>query len=420
MKYSLYRIRKLLWNNRKMYGFATVEMAIGILILVSCLNITFTNRDALRSYRQDMAKNNIPVQWTSNIVGEMGEQSPGLRVDYKEYLRLQKEYKDTLIFFYAGIIQDILFMGWESEEEIYISNIYFLFMNDNMFEKTFEFKRENNEVYAGNIAYQDLLKMNQATEDEVVQINGFEVKENKIWFSEKQGVNFKEIPEGETVGFIDRTSIKTEDAQKDGLRIDIQNCVICPVEMLAEFNSAEVGLDVILTLQHLSEEFSANTIPRLLNELVERNGGRYNFSIEDKYLTMEKRSQEQDNLVRMFFAVSVILLMIVMIGMIGTLLILFQKRKKEIAITIAFGATMRRNLLEVFGEVVIVFFSGGIVGLLLADIICGYNLNMIDITFYPVCILFVLLFCVFTALFCCMAVLVGVDIEKPVKVLKEL
>ncbi len=47
MRYMFYRLLKLMWGNKKIYGLIVLEMAVGVTIFVVCLNIMLTNRDIL-------------------------------------------------------------------------------------------------------------------------------------------------------------------------------------------------------------------------------------------------------------------------------------------------------------------------------------------------------------------------------------
>lgn len=419
MRYLLYRVWKQLWSNRKIYWLIIFEMAVGIFVLVTCLNLTFTNREVLARYRQEMAEGMIPIQWEEGEPDreEEYENASCLAIDYGGYLQLEREYEKELNLYYTVVALDTCFFEGE-QGELSTAEVWYLFMNDNMFEKCFGFARENDQAYAGRRAYKSLNKMGAAGEGNVKAVvrssNEFLARQGKIWFSEGCGVEYKEIPAGEKTEYINRTSGITE-------QIPVEDCVICPISLADDFHVRKGAEDVIFMVQYKG----ADERPALFEELCQKiegmQGGKYIVYVSDEYLKMEKRVKEQDNLVRMFLAVSFVTLAIVTVSMIGILLIVLQKRKKTAAVSFAFGATKIRNFMELFAEVFLLFFTGAGLGVLVSAA-ASFGLSGVatEIGFYPVCLLYVLAFCLVTSSACCLIALAGVKNREPIKVLKEL
>ena len=63
MKYSFYRIFRLWRSAAKMYGLVIVEMAVGTALLVTCLNMVFSNQDRLAQSKADMAQDRVTITW---------------------------------------------------------------------------------------------------------------------------------------------------------------------------------------------------------------------------------------------------------------------------------------------------------------------------------------------------------------------
>ena len=113
MRYLLYRVWKQMWNNRRIYWLIIFEMAVGIFVLVTCLNLTFTNREVLARYRQEMAEGMIPIQWE---VGERDkeaeyENASRLVIDYDGYLQLEREYEKELNLYYTVVVLETCFLA---------------------------------------------------------------------------------------------------------------------------------------------------------------------------------------------------------------------------------------------------------------------------------------------------------------------
>ena len=145
------------------------------------------------------------------------------------------------------------------------------------------------------------------------------------------------------------------------------------------------------------------------------------ISLKDKALSMEKYSSEMNARIFKYMIVSLAIVAIVLIGTVGILLVILNQRKKSMAVAYCCGATPWKSFLELYGEISSVFLAGGILGLALSGGITP-RLSAVESAadFYPVNIVFVILFCLAAALLCCGAALAGVDNKDPVKNLKEL
>ena len=99
MRYSLYRVWKQLWNNKKSYWFIVFQMAIGIGIFVTCFNLSLTNRDTLEAYKAEMMDDIIPIHWIGNGMGEEDGLPAGLQVTYEDYLTIGDKYQEELNVF---------------------------------------------------------------------------------------------------------------------------------------------------------------------------------------------------------------------------------------------------------------------------------------------------------------------------------
>ena len=63
MKYSFYRIFRLWRSAAKMYGLVIVEMAVGTALLVTCLNMVFSNQDRLAQGRYGSGPGDHYLVW---------------------------------------------------------------------------------------------------------------------------------------------------------------------------------------------------------------------------------------------------------------------------------------------------------------------------------------------------------------------
>ena len=104
MKYTWYRICRLLWSHKNVYWLTILELAAGIGILVSGMNLLFTNQRILDSYREDMTMEKTVI-YHNQAGGSMdpGAYADTMAVRYEDYLKLSEMYGDQAEIYYGAI-----------------------------------------------------------------------------------------------------------------------------------------------------------------------------------------------------------------------------------------------------------------------------------------------------------------------------
>lgn len=439
MKYTLYQIRRQLWVNKKLYGVLALEFAVGVAIFVSCLSLMYTNIDLLEDHRKQMAEEPMIV-YHAWLTGET-ETEPEMAVRYGDYLKLEEQFSDSMELYYAACYRGSgLYFLYEKVNEG--NPIYFIFMNDAMFENTFSFKRENNIFYAGSRAY-DFLTDTEDSQNyhrvcwgakEDVNIDeyrtdmvnavcfNFRMEDGKIQLDQNHGFLYTGIPEENTVQYIDRLSLTQYLDASQGLRMDIEDCVVGSVDMLEYLSEDYEPFDSILQIQYLENANDPGAAPELVNFLnQERGDSNFEFTLGNKILSMEKFSSETNQKIFYLMAMSIAIIGIVFVGTVGILLSMLHRRKKSMAVSYCCGSTPWRNFMELVGEVFSVFLFGGGLGLLLsAAIMPMIHAVQGRAEFYEVNIIYVILYSLIAAVLCCVIALAGVDNKTPANDLKAL
>ena len=439
MRYMFYRLLKLMWGNKKIYGLIVLEMAVGVTIFVVCLNVMLTNRDILLEHQKVMAESPTVIYY--NTSNKDFDSEPELAVRYQDYQYLEEQFGNSVDLYYTAYYDasiGLFLYGQVSE----LSNINFLFMNDTMFESIFSFERQPDRLYVGSRAADLLSKAadmdnynlvcwgygeeedpDRFSQEKVnVVCRCFLVKDGKIQLSQGHTLGYEPIPNEETTPYIDRLSFTQYMDPEDGARLYIEDCIIGTVDMLPYISREYYPFDFILQAKYREDAQDPSVIPTLVNWLNrERGTAGYKFNLTDKALSMEKYSSEMNARIFKYMIVSLAIVAIVLIGTVGILLVILSQRKKSMAVAYCCGATPWKSFLELYGEISSVFLAGGILGLALSGGITP-RLSAVESAadFYPVNIVFVILFCLAAALLCCGAALAGVDNKDPVKNLKEL
>lgn len=442
MKYMLYRIGKLSWSNKTVYAAIIVELAVGILILTSCLNLVFTNRDILQEHREFMAENPMVIYHSRMLNGLSSEPvEANMAVRYEDYQTLSERYGDSVQIYYGALYEGNSFLFLYEDTNEY-NDVHFLFLDDAMFENLFQFEREEQKLYVGSRVYDFLEKasdpenykllcwgyteafdISQYSEEKVNAVCGnFRMKDGKIQLSEGHELSYEPIPDEENTPYIDRLSVTEFLNPENGARLFIEDCVIGSVDMIPYLSGDYKPFDSILQVKYLEDAQDPSIVPALVNWLNrERSADNYQFSLTDKSLSLEKDSRDMSVRIYQYIAISIVIMAIVLIGTVGVLLVLLNRRKKSMAVAYCCGATRGKSFAELYGEILWVFLLGGILDLAVSAVITP-RLDAVQSSakFYPVNIVFVLLFCLAAALLCCGVAMAGVDDKDPVKNLKEL
>lgn len=460
MKYTWYRICRLLWSHKNVYWLTILELAAGIGILVSGMNLLFTNQRILDSYREDMTMEKTVIY--HNQVG--GSMNPGAYADtmavrYEDYLKLSEMYGDQAEIYYGAIYfaSARLFSQGEDEQS---TPLEIVFMNDAMFEDMFSFKRQDDRLYAGSRAAAVLQKAGhpddypvycvgheESLDPEVFQSQetklvfyDFKIENNKIVLSKDHALSWEPIPNEEQTPYIDRLSICEMLDPADGARFEIQDCIIGSTDMLAYVSEDYDPFDSILQIRYLTKNFDPKIAPDMANWLGRQRGeDHYQFSISSKMYTMEGMAQDMGGVITRYMAVAAVILAICLAGTVGRVQKLIFRRSASLKIAYCCGATRWQSFMELFGEVALVFLAGSILGIfgaaavtpMLQTIGAGvtesisYNpyriLTPLPITeptravFYPELIVPAIAFCLAAALICCAIGAAGVhDTEEQV------
>lgn len=439
MKYMTYRVRKMIWGSKGAYSIIMLELAIGITIFVSCLNLMLTNKDILNDLRKSMAQDQTTIYHVRFVGNEVLPDD--LPVRYEHYLDMEEKYGDSVKIYYGAIYSgNYFFFGNNAGDDIYAIN--FLFLNNAMFESLFDFQPQKDQLYIGSHVLDLMEKVSDqeaynlvcwgnmeeydtsvySQEKTNAVCDSFRIKDGKFVLSQGHELSCEPIPDEENTPYIDRFSFEYYGNEKDAVRLYIEDCVIGTADMLPLLSEDYKPYDSLLQVQYLDQAEDPSIIPTIVNWLNrERSGDNYQFTLTDRALKLEKQARDMSITIYQYMAVSLAIMAVVLIGTVGILLVLLNQRKKSMAVAYCCGATPWKSFLELYGEISSVFLAGGIFGLALSGGITP-RLSAVESAadFYPVNIFFVILFCLAAALLCCGAALTGVDNKDPVKNLKEL
>lgn len=425
MRYSISRVFTQLRVHWKTYLVFILEFAIGVAILTSSFNILLTSKEVLQAQKNSIAGQSITVTCLTDLDYQPLPDEP-FPITFQDYLHMRQKYGRELNFSYTAYVHNLLFL--KNEEFIFGKSTQFIqpccfFMDDAMFQELFGYSREPGKAYAGGEA---LAGLNFASANpEKVSPNDQEM--NLDWLSVKSGgtvqisgrdsFQLTELKNPKNLVGLEFGGLYT--SKEDS--IAIERCVIFPAEAVELLHNVPVdNKHSILRMKYKDGQFEVNVIPSLLSDLSQGHP-HYHFTVADKFLTMEKSMDEMNTDSVLLLWVSAAIMAIVMIGMIGILLIFLYRRKKSMAIAIAFGSTFTRLALELLLETVIVFELGSVLGLTAAYFITPLTNGLYANTaFHPVCVWWILGIAAIAAIIASAAGLIGNKKLSPIQILRNL
>lgn len=416
MGYSVERVLKQLGLHKKIYISFILEILIGVILFVSCINIYFSWTDQLNLLKQQRVGKEATVSYSSAEISEELNASAN-PITYKDYETLSNKYKNDLELSYG--CQNFISIALKKNQTMFqFSNF---FMADKMYQSIFGSKMESGVIYAGTKAYENikLLASKLKAKEELFYFEDYFIinEDSTITLKGVGTFNVKPIKNSKNAKMIKHPSeFATEDEN-----FKIEECIILPLHNIVPLEDKLEGWK-ILKVKYKNSESEINQIPALLADLAKWHGTDYIYTVPDEYMNMESAIGGADVFVLRYFYASICILSIVMIGMIGVMLLFLHQRKKAIAIKIAYGSTWNRIFIELFFELWIVFAIGGAIGLVLSYFILPLLNGAVSegIVFHMVCIPIILIIMTLGALFVCICSILGMDKTPPAQILKEL
>ena len=353
MRYSLKRIFHNLCHNWAAYLIIIVNFMLGAGLFILCMNFEMTSARLLKECKQKSAEGVIAVsQWVSFEEWDGSEYD----ISYDTYLRLSTDerYADDLAMLLAQGF-DIATVLFEKEQ---IFSTWLYFMNDNLFEYLYGFTRSDGVAYVGNTAYQNLLTIGEA-------VKGGE--ESEIFFFPFEAYIDGEILvlDGKSYPYEIVMPLEEETIMPGGVGrsgYNMAEVILLPIEEIYLPQPSHPTFTVItrdiLFFRYLNDEWREDLVAQQLRELNAANE-KVTFKVEDEYLQLKRQLEDFSYDMDRWMLVAVSVLLLSGVGCIGLMFLLLNKRRHFIAVSVAYGSTLRRIGIETMAELSVVLLSGG-------------------------------------------------------------
>ncbi|MDE5802175.1 MAG: hypothetical protein K2I22_04565 [Lachnospiraceae bacterium] len=359
MKYSLQRIFHNLRYNLPIYVFIAANFMLGAGLFITCMNYVMTSRERLEESRQKKAEGVVTIAQQMLVAfGSEEEIHDYYSISYDTYRQLSanERYTEDLEMLFAISCQNHSFFPKSQQ----FNEVWVYFMNENLFAYLYGFSREDDVVYLGNTAYQELSEAGTAiAEGEEIMFTGREM----------YIAGDSLIIDGESYSY--KVVMPLEESTimpgYDTTGNNMEKVVIFPVGAMAhlqEQDTAQFNFRSILFLRYLGDEWREDLVAQMLRELNAADN-RFYFSVDDEYARLKSRMEDFNyDMDRWLFA-SISILLLSGVGCMGSMFLLLNKRRHMIAVSAAYGSTIRRIRMETMAEIFTVLLLGGILGILI-------------------------------------------------------
>lgn len=362
MRYSIARIGRNIAGHWFSYLVIMIDFMFGAAIFIVCRNYQYTSEALLQEFKEGQMANLTEVWYVA--ADDEEEDEDCFPISYQTYRELtdNTEYAEELEFLLAEKIgcTYFVFEPWE----VYDIQVYF--MNEPLFRTLFGMD-QNEKVYIGSKAYEYLSAVRDSvnaygTDNVLLVPHMMELAESETILFEGS-----EYP-GEMFDAVEQDLVDSPYA--DQISYDFSDAVIFPISTMELVSSEEqYGLELhgvsYLYFKYKNANWREDLVPRVLQKLTD-DGRGCSFHADNVYLDFKKQIDDLANDSMNWFVLSVSILLLAGVGAAGLMFLLLQERKHLFAVSIAYGATYRRLMVESLMEVGSVLVLGGIAGLLLA------------------------------------------------------
>ena len=348
MRYSVEKAWFHFWHHVGWYSLLILFDALSMTVFMSCLNLSLSCAERLRELRGKMEKDGIELECT------LWNRSAGYPItpeDIRDYPSIEEK---LLYFPYRYNIT----VDSDGNEYRY----QWCFLSEMVFEQLFGMEREAGAVYIGKGAYDTLnrIKERVAVQDEHDFFLYYRFEGDVVYLENEPVVNLSQVKlldEEQTAISLNCPGI----IFGPGAQINLSDCLVMPLEMMEDMDfktNAMVYRGVVAIYRGERTDENISELMGFIRFLSERHP-ELQYDISDHILELERSASDLMIPYRRLLLASISMLLVIMTGMVGIFILILHRRKKEQAVSLAYGATNRQIFFEVFMEVFLCFVIGG-------------------------------------------------------------
>ncbi|MDE7238101.1 MAG: ABC transporter permease, partial [Lachnospiraceae bacterium] len=322
--------------------------AVSMIIFMSCLNLSLSCVEEIRDIKERTESEGIEI-YCSVLRTSAGY--PITPQDIRDYPTIAEK-----LFYFP--YRDSISLDNDGNEYYYQC----CFLSDAVFEQLLGMEREAGAVYIGRGAYDTLrrLKERAMLQNEDDDYLYYHFEGDAAYIGKELVADLSQIiilDEEQT-----DISLNSQGQYKIGEQIKLSDCLILPPEMIEEMDYETHAMPykrVITIYQGERDDGGISDLIGFIRFLSERHP-ELQYDISDRILDLENSARDLMIPYRRLLLAAISMLLIIMTGMIGIFILILHRRKKEQAVSLAYGATKGQIFLEIFLEVFLCFAVGGL------------------------------------------------------------
>lgn len=379
MKYSIARILHNLVHNGLLYLFILISFMLGSGLFIICMNFRMTGEQLLEEVKRQSVEEPVAV-----FGGGRDLDRTVYPISYEDYLDLSSnpQYAEELDILFALKTYVIVFM-LEADDG---AEFDMYFMNDALFDYLYGFERSEGMAYLGDTAYEQLLRVGNTVksggEESLFFVNSIIYLDGDTLIVDGKSYPYEMVMPMEpdiwllsiTDRYTDPTSIEELEERFGGPinRNTMNDAVILPIEDVYVPTSPVPGFEPNLLnnllLRYRDGELHGDLAAQVVQELNHKYSDRQ-FTVDNRYLELKGRMEDYSYDMDRWLLVAVSILFLSGVGCIGSMYLLLDKRRHFMAVSIAYGSTLKRIMAETVAELLTVLFAGGILGILILPLL---------------------------------------------------
>lgn len=404
--YLFFRAINRYRQNIKWYSFVSVQICIAIVMVYIFSTISFSIGKQYTEMKNkadsSLIQLDVMLQDTNNSDNkQINNREQDLFFSYDDYKVIKNEYGKDLNILY--VVKKKLIYTTDNK----LSEIHLLFVSDEFFNIIYPSKKFSNFNHMNNVLFgsnaKDVTKNGKLVEGEENWYQSLDVNNNKIIIENNpyDMVNMSKLYSEQInktkIVLLDRDIYGTNGNQNLGISLD--NAIIIPIERnligVDNIFAKDGSINLIASIKFKDASINGKILPDILNYLQNVHKQQYTFA--NSIQLYINQTQSLLELCKIVNLLTVVCIIIVMIGITGLMLLMVSKRKKEIALSIAIGATLKQLYFETIFEIIIIIGIGGIIGIIVSNFLL-FKINFkqfpIVVNYYiPILIFITLLFC---------------------------
>ena len=367
MKYSIYRTIKKLWSKKVIYIIIAALLATGVNLFCQSFNKYFIEKNNFNVLVKDL--NNVSATVDANLVSQITPENEA--ITYEDYEYLKKLYSEKADFKYSFIGKlDFLWME-QGKDDVELINFNVVFADKEEIEKILKIKADDGKYYAGDAVLKYMSQISRDTKQNLgtrispgsylsLSGNHIELEESALNI-DGQSYKLDEIPESSQKNDI-ITGFNNSITTDQGLKAE--DCIFISldeIEMKEKlWPHGSQGTQSRLTIQE--KEFGNSVAFKVISYLSDKNQGVYTYNIGSEYLSAKAQLDYVTSTAKSYMVISCLQILLVSFCSSGMFLIIFSKRKKDVAISIMLGSTLMQQVMEVVLEITVVVLAGVLSG----------------------------------------------------------